>query len=62
MINRRTLCPACGKTKTVSQLCCHNCWRAVPLNIRLRFNVAKRPERRQIVRALHAAWKAEDAE
>jgi hypothetical protein len=34
----------------------------VPLNIRLRFNVAKRPERRQIVRAIHAAWKAEDAE
>jgi hypothetical protein len=59
MTKCRTVCPVCSGTKTVSQLCCIGCWRALPLSIRLRFSVAKRPERRQIVRALHAAWKEE---
>lgn len=59
MKNRKTVCPACGKTKTVSQLCCWNCWQTVPLKIRVRFSVAEKAERRQIVRALHATWKGE---
>jgi len=49
-------CPSCGRPIHAGLICCHECWLAIPLNIRMRFQAADKPERREIVRSLYETW------